>query len=63
MDCHEELRQAWAEEEALKRDIWCEQEQYTGDKSWPVLCGKTNRYNTRRECEACKLKRYGGNNE
>ena len=67
MDCHDELRQqheddqktaAYADE--LQRDVWCPYEQPTGDPRWPVCCKKDDKYATRRQCDACKVRRYGG---
>lgn len=45
-----------AQQEAA-RFLYCKHERATGDRRWPVLCDKDNRYATRMQCSACKEKR------
>jgi hypothetical protein len=37
-------------------ETWCPYERATGDKKWPVLCGKDGRYARRKTCDECKVR-------
>ena len=51
-----EEHMACLEDEHAKSD-YCEYERPTGDKKWPVLCDRDNKYATTKDCERCKKRR------
>jgi hypothetical protein len=38
-------------------ETWCPYERATGDKKWPVLCAKDNKYATQAQCDKCEAQR------
>ena len=44
-------------EEEHERTLYCGYEEKTGDKKYPVLCLKDNRYATAHYCKVCKKRR------
>ena len=44
-------------EEEHERTLYCAYEEKTGDKRYPVLCLKDNRYATAHYCKVCKKRR------
>ena len=50
-------------EEEHEKTLYCPYEDRTGDKKYPVLCRKDNRYATRAFCDACAAKRKEENDE
>jgi hypothetical protein len=58
----------WVEEEKYhalelehERSLFCAYEHGSGDKRWPVVCGKDQRYATRKQCDNCKEERAARN--
>ena len=53
-------RDAWESEQANSYEYAssiCPHERGTGDKRWPVLCDKDQKYATRRFCDECNARR------